>query len=215
MQKIMMFLKFGKEKDICDLYNNGTIYMSSIQRFREIEDGELRGDLYEGVSYIRNYLPGSFEIPSIGYKGNHLGIHIKESYESVLGNIYSLYCISSHGWKDPNDFYIDEKIKKFGSHCLMIKNNPKFLALIEEKLNQLKLKFTHNFVKYYDKNTVNRQISLFEKPLEFEYQKEFRFYIERDSTEPFVFSIGSLEEISKVFSTDQIVNELKLEKEII
>jgi hypothetical protein len=211
MHTIKMFLKFGEEKDILDLYHNGTIYMSPIQRFREIEDGELRGDLYEGVSSIKNYLPGQFEIPSIGFKGNHLGIHLRESYKNVLGNIYSLYCISSHGWENPNDFKIDDRIKKFGSHCLMIKDNKKFLTLLEKTLKQLKVKFRHNFVEYYDKKAINRQISLFEKPLEFEYQKEFRFYVERESTEPFVFSIGSLVEISELYSSHLIVDELKLQ----
>jgi len=211
MHIIKMFLKFGEENDILDLYQNGTIYMSPIQRFREIEGGELRGDLYEGVSSIKNYLPGQFEISSIGFKGNHLGIHLRESYERVLGNIYSLYCISSHGWKNPNDFKIDEKIKKFGSHCLMIKDNKKFLSLIEKTLKQLNAKFRHNFVEYYDKKAINRQISLFEKPLEFEYQKEFRFYVERKSTDPFVFSIGSLIGISELYSSHLIVDELKLQ----
>lgn len=180
MHTIKLLLKFGKEGDIKDLFHNGTIYMNPVQRFRKIEDGELRGDKYEGVSHIKNLPPGQFEIPSIGCKGNYSSFHLIESYENVLGNIYSLYCVSSHGWKNPLDFKIDKKIKKLGSHCLVIKDNQKFLSLIEAKLKELNVKFKHSFVEYYEKNTVNRKINLFEKPTEFEYQKEFRFYIERD-----------------------------------
>jgi hypothetical protein len=208
---IKMFLKFGSETNIRDMHDNGTIYVSPIQRFREIEDGQLRGDLYEGVSKVHNYLPGQFEIPSIGYKSNHLGIHLRESYKNVLGNIYSLYCISSHGWDNPKDFEIDKRVRMFGSHCLMIKDNQKFISLIENKLNALNVKFAHSFVDYYDKENVNRKINLFEKPLEFEYQKEFRIYINRLSTHPFKFSIGSLKDITEIFSSDLIVNELKLQ----
>jgi hypothetical protein len=210
MHTIKMFLKFGQEKDIVDLYRNGTIYMNAIQKFRELEDEELRGDSYEGASKIVNYPPGQFEIPSLGYKGNHLGIHLKEAYNNVLGNIYSLYCISSHGWENPNDFKIDDRIKSFGSHCLMIKDNKKFLSLIEDALQELKAKYYHNFVEYYNKKVINRQISLFEKPLEFEYQKEFRIYVERDSTEPFIVKIGSLVNISELYQIDTIVDKLKL-----
>ena len=205
-----MFLRFGSEQDITDLYCNGTIYMSPIQRFREFEDGKLRGDPYEGISSITNYLPGQFEIPSIGFKGNHLGLHLKQTYENVSGNIYSLYCISSHGWRNPNEFKIDGSLKEFGSHCLMIKDNEKFLSLIEENLKKLKTKFRHDFVEYYDKKAINRQISLFEKPSEFEYQKEFRFYVERDSSEPFIFSIGSLMDISELHLSESIVDGIKL-----
>ena len=52
METIVMFLKFGNEKNLMDLYKNGTIYMNSIQYFRKIEDDELRGASYEGVSEI-------------------------------------------------------------------------------------------------------------------------------------------------------------------
>ncbi len=211
MHTIKMLLKFGQEENIKDLFYNGTIYMSPIQQFRKIEDGELRGDKYEGVSRINNYLPGQLEIPSIGYKGNYHTFHMLESYENVLGNIYSLYCVSSHGWKNPLDFKIDEKIKRFGSHCLVIKDNQKFLSLIEAKLQELNVKFRHGFIEYYDKNTVNKKINLFEKPMNFEYQKEFRFYVKRDSIEPFVFNIGSLANIAELYPSELIVDELTLQ----
>lgn len=207
-----MFLKFGEEKHINDLYHNGTIYMNPIQYFRKFEDNELRGDSYEGVSKIRNLPTGQFEIPAIGYKGNYLAFHIAESYEIILGNIFSLYCISSHGWENPTDFRIDDKVKNFGSHCLMVKDNEKFLSLIENKLKELNYKFFHNFVKYYDKGEVNRQISLFEKPFEFEYQKEFRFYVDTKSTEPLIINIGSLVDIAEIQPSELIIKELKLRR---
>lgn len=208
--KIQLFLKFGQKDNLIDLYQNGTVYMNPIQHFREIEDIELRGDKYEGVSRIINYPPGQFEIPKLSFKGNYECIHLRESYEKVLGNIYSLYCISSHGWKNPNDFEMDKRLKRFGSHCLLIKDNKEFLSRIEKKLKELKMKFRHNFVEYYEKKTINRQITVFEKPSEFEYQKEFRFYIENDLMEPIVFSVGSLVDISELYLSEEIVNELKL-----
>lgn len=210
MTTIKMFLKFGNEQNINDLFHNGTIYMNSIQRFREIEDNNLRGDKYEGVASIKNYPPGQFEIPSIGHKGNYISIHLLENYQEVLGNIYSLYCISSKGWTNPLDFKIDEKVKEFGSHCLMVKDNKRFLQMIEKGLKKMKVKYHHGFVNYYDKDNVNRKINLFEKPMEFDYQKEFRFYVERESTEPFVFKIGSLKNIAEIQPTNIIVDELKL-----
>jgi hypothetical protein len=210
IHSIKMFLKFGQEEHINDLYHNGTIFMNSIQYFRKIEDGELRGDKYEGISKIKNYPPGQFEIPSLNFKGNYLALQIRESYDTVLGNIFSLYCVSSHGWINPTDFKIDEKIKKFGSHCLVIKDNEKFLSLIEDKLTELKTKYSHNFITYYDKNKVDRAITLFEKPLEFEYQKEFRFYVERQSDKPFSFSIGSLKDIAEMHESKDVVDTLEL-----
>ena len=208
-QSIKMFIKFGQEEHIKELYYNGTIFMNSIQSFRTIEDGELRGDKYEGVSRIKNYPPGQFEIPKLGYKGNYLALQIRESYETILGNIFSLYCVSSHGWENPNDFRIDERIKQFGTHCLMIKDCPKFLSLIENKLKKLKVVYKHGFVEYYNKEKVDREITLFEKPLEFEYQKEFRFYVKRRSDQPFIFSIGSLTNIAEMYKANDLIDTLK------
>ncbi|KAA5536225.1 hypothetical protein F0919_00740 [Taibaiella lutea] len=211
MATITTFLKFGCEENIYDLLHNGTIYMNSIQHFRLFEDKELRGDIYEGASRITNCLPGEFEIPEIGFKGNYLNIHIREAFPEVLGNIYSLYCISSHGWGNPLEFEINQKVKEFGTHCLMVKNSERFLELIEEKLTEAGVKYSHGFVDYYDRMKISRKVNLFEKPMEFEYQKEFRFYVEREAIDPFVISIGNMENIAKVYSTDFVVDGLRLQ----
>jgi len=206
---IIMFLKFGSETDIKDLYENGTIYMNPIDRFRKIEDEELRGDNYEGVNRIWNLPSGEFEIPSIKHKVKYISMHLKENYKNVLGNIYSIYCISSYGFASPNDFFIDEKVKRFGSHFLMVKDNPRFLQLIEDKLKLLGLKFHHDFVRYYDKKSINGQITLFQKQNEFEWQKEFRIYVDSALLTPLVFKIGSLKDIAEVYKTE-LIHELKL-----
>ncbi len=136
-------------------------------------------------------------------------MHLRENYKNVLGNIYSLYCISSYGFATPNDFFVDKKVERFGSHFLLIKDNPKFLQLIEDKLKLLGLKFHYDFVRYYDKKSINGQITLFQKPNEFEYQKEFRIYADSASLNPLVLKIGSLKNIAEIFKTE-LIGELKL-----
>lgn len=207
---IKMFLKFGEERHINDLYDNGTIYMSPIQFFRKIEDGELRGDKYEGIRSIRNLPPGEFKIPDINFEGRYQALQLSQSYETVVGNIFSLYCVSTHGWTDPKDFKIDQRIERFGSHCLCVMNNREFLSRIEMALKLKGVKYSHNFVDYYDKDKVSRDITLFEKPLEFEYQKEFRIYVERMSTEPFIFQIGSLKNITEIFPSKRVIDTMEL-----
>lgn len=207
---ILSFLKFGSEENLNDLLRNGNIFMNSIQYFRQIEDKELRGDSYEGASRIINYPPGEFEIPEIGFKGNYLNIHIREAYEEVLGNIFSLYCISSHGWGNPTDFKIDQRIKRFGTHCVMIKDNERFFNLMKQGLNSLNLKYDHGFVDYYNRKEINRKVSLFEKPLEFEYQKEFRFYVDRNASDSFQFRIGNIEDIAEIYPIESVVDTLEL-----
>lgn len=208
---IKMFLKIGKEEHIRDLYENGTIYINTIEYFRKIEDGELRGDGYEGASRIINSLPGTFRIPKIDKDFNYQKIHIKESYDTILGNIYSLYCISSKGFENPFEFRVDNKNLRFGTHCLMIKDNQYFFDKIKSELKNNGYNFRHGFVDYYDKNKIsNKKLTLFDKPNEFEYQKEFRFYVYNEEVIPIKIQIGSLEGVAEIIEAKNLT-ELRLE----
>lgn len=207
---IKLFLKLGSEENILDLFENGTIYMNTIEYFRNVEDEELRGDKYEGVSRVINSLPGTFKLPVIDREFNYIKVHLKESYKEVLGNIYSLYAISSKGFPNPLDFKFDERNLRFGTHGVMIKDLPLFFNKIENELKKNNLKFSHGFVDYYDKEEVSREITLFEKPLEFEHQKEFRFYVENDKIEPIKIQIGSMKDYAEILKIEYIL-ELKLE----
>ena len=207
---IKLFLKLDSKENILDLFDNGTIYMNTIEYFRKVEDEELRGDKYEGVSKVINSLPGTFKIPGIDREFNYIKVHLKESYKEVLGNIYSLYAISSKGFPNPLDFKFDERNLRFGTHGVMIKDLPLFFNKIENELKKNNLKFNHGFVDYYDKEEVSREITLFEKPLEFEHQKEFRFYVENDKIKPIKIQIGRMKDYAEILKIEDIL-ELKLE----
>jgi hypothetical protein len=123
---IKLLLKLGSEENIIDLLENGTIYMNTIEYFRKIEDGELRGDKYEGVSKIINSLPGTFKIKGIDREFDYIKMHLREAHNQVIGNIHSFYALSSKGFPNPLDFEFDKRNLRFGTHCLMIKK-PSFL----------------------------------------------------------------------------------------
>lgn len=207
---IKLLLKLGSEENIIDLLENGTIYMNTIEYFRKIEDGELRGDKYEGVSKIINSLPGTFKIKGIDREFDYIKMHLREAHNQVIGNIYSFYALSSKGFPNPLDFEFDKRNLRFGTHCLMIKNLPFFFKKIEKELKKNNYKFHHNFVDYYDKDEVNRKITLFEKPLQFEYQKEFRFYVEDYGMKPIKIQIGSLKKYAEIFKIENLL-EIKIE----
>lgn len=211
---IKAFIKFGSEKNIIDLYNNGTVFLNTIQYFRNIEDGELRGDKYEGVSEVINSLPGTFKIKQSEQEFRFEKVHLRKSFKEILGNIYSLYAISDKGFRNYQDFKIDERLNGFGSYCLVI--DPKsFINKMEKTLHNLGYSYNHGFVDYYDKEKICREVSLFEKPLEFEYQKEFRFFLKNEKIEPVKIQIDSLENCSELFRTEDILTLQLKPKELI
>lgn len=203
---IVLLIKFGSEVDMRDLLERGTIYMNTIEFFRRIEDGQLRGDNYEGVTKIWNLPAGQFQIPEIDFKGNYISMHLSESYTKILGNIYSLYCISSHGFEGPSDVKLDSRVSQFGTHGVIIKNLPAFFSRIETSAKLLGYSLKHDFVEYYKKMGVNKEISIFEKPDDFSYQKEFRFFIHQNNQLPIKFQIGCLKDIAEMVTIDVLMN---------
>lgn len=205
-----MFLKFGSKANIQDMYDNGTVYLNTIEFFRKHEDNALRGDKYEGASKIINSVRGTFRIPDVDRDFRYEKVHLKQSYKTVLGNLYCLYCISSHGFPNPIDYRLDEKNLRFGTHCLIIKDGQYLLTCIEKELERKGFEFLHGFVNYYDNESVCKDLTLFDKPNEFEYQKEFRFYVHNNELGPIKLQIGSLHEKAEVYTSAEIMT-LKIE----
>lgn len=170
-----------------------------------MKDDGIRGDPYEGVIEIKNYPPGSTYIPSIRHTMNYRNIHLPRFYSTTCGNIYSLFCVSSYHIPNPFEFKMDELIQNFGTYCLFVKDNPRFLNLMEQKLNSLNEKYHHGFVDYYDEKNANGKITVFQKRNKFRYQNEFRFYVDSDRTTAFDFEIGSLKDIAEIWTTEEIM----------
>jgi hypothetical protein len=91
----------------------------------------------------------------------------------------------------------------------MIKNLPIFFERVEKTLDKLSLPYRHGFIDYYDRYKINGKINLFQKPNEFSYQNEFRFYVNSGDIKPLIVKVGSLQDIAQKFLTNSILN-LKL-----
>ena len=209
---IHAFLKFGEEENMKSLYEEGIIFLNPIEYFRKYEDNGLRGDKYEGISEIKNLPSGTFEIKEFNHIGKYESLQIRRSFDQVVGNIYSLYCISSKGFPNYKKFEISKKVLEFGTHTILFKNLPLFLKKIRNAFISLNIEFKEGFVHYYDKNKINEEIDLFQKPNEFEYQKEFRFYAIRDSIEPLILILGNLEGICEIHKTSDLIARIGMNK---
>lgn len=209
---IHCFIKFGSKTAIQDLFENGTIYCNPIHFFKTLEDS-YRGDNYEGTTYIKNYPPGQFKISiagkSIDQDFNYLNLHLKGAYDKMLGNIYSLYCLSSNVLRGDKPVTLDKRLKDFGEYAILIKDNPRFLEKVEKAIQKKKLSYDYGLVKYYDKHIYTGSVDVFNKPSEYAYQNEFRIYIQRKSDEPIIFNIGNLKEIAEIFPATKFIDDFE------
>ena len=70
-------------------------------------------------------------------------------------------------------------------------------------------KFWYGFVKYFDKDTTSKDLDPFDKPSQFEYQKEFRFFVESKDIEPLIITLGSLKEHAELIKIEDAM-QMKL-----
>ncbi|UAY53228.1 hypothetical protein [Ferruginibacter albus] len=97
-------------------------------------------------------------------------------------------------------------MKDFGDTVLLIKDNPKFLSLIEKALEKKRLKYFHELVQYYDKRIYMGKVDVFNKASEYAYQNEFRIYIRRKSDESLKIHIGSLKDIAEIYPANEFID---------
>ena len=203
---INALLKIGQKEHILDLQKRGIIYCNSIKTFREIETNDTsRRDDREGA-YKTEYL--NAESMKIYSKGKQLPVEFTSArlnlFDSTKEN-HKLYCLfgfkQKHAHGEP---FIHEGVCNFGDTGLLIIDSFEFVTRIQSKLKKLGIKYDFDWVRYYKEEQVNEGLSVFHKPDEFEYQNEFRFYIEHEDPEPLKFSIGSIEDITKVIDSSEL-----------
>jgi len=219
---ILSLIKFGKKEHLEQLLLDGTFYCNTIDYFTKIEDNELRGDHYENVFNIRNYPKGTiievtpYDNSFKPLKLKTINFQLREKYENLNGNLLCLYSVTSDDFSNKERLIINLKNERFGSHFLLLKDLGNIFPRIISALDELGYKYKTGIVSYYDKNKVNRNINLFEKPNEFMYQKEFRIFIENDKNEPISFCIGSIKNQAQIFEISvlkdlEYVNNIKLQ----
>lgn len=209
--QVVFLLKFGNEENIFDLFQNGTIFFNTIDYFQNLEEQGLRGDPYEGTFRITNLFEENgillkIKIPDTRkevklFPGN---LHLREFYSDIKGNIYSMYAMKFCEIKNASNYTVDKRVKDFGSHFVIIQKPQVFIDKIQEKLDALKIDYRMGMVNYYDRKKINCKIGPFDKPNDYEYQKEFRILLYRDALDSFSIKLGNLKEFAMIFEVKAI-----------
>jgi len=197
-------IKIGNHDNIMDLMNKGIVYMNPIKHFRDTEQNEQKKDKHEGTSRIEQltYLKiigegYDLEISRKKPKSNMINGQYRQVDPNLKGNIYSMLAIT------PDLYYktdsLDRKNMKFGDSFLIIEKPREFIDRIASEISNLKVNCEGRLVQYYNENTYNGDLGVFNKPLFFEHQSEYRIFVESDNPEPLILEIGSIEDISKMF----------------
>ncbi len=217
-EHLMLFIKFGQKEHIEQLQKEGLIYMNTFDYFRECEDKEI-GDSNENINYL--FQADKSEVMIDNYKLTkengliNLTINAPFMNNPFLTHGFCISCISK-GDEIREDFKIfDDKVTDFGDTLLIIYNQKIFIERIEKALREIFEKnlaeyWQGNKVEYIDFNTYQGEIGPFRKSLLYKHQQEWRLGVRaKNHNHPFIFKIGSIEDISKIQSVEKFKNQIK------
>jgi len=204
-----IIMRYSCEEYAKDLYENGTVYLKTIQYFKNLEDVQgkqyLRGDRNEGVKKISNYdnkkskpwlsvkIPGKEPIvlyPEI--------LTLREYHDKLPLNVYCMSAFDNTAKDSDGNIKIDLQALHFGNHFVVFKNSQDFYDRLNAELKRLKYNFWFGHVQYYDATIDQNDLTHFDKPNEFSWQNEFRLIVKHPKglNEDLVIKLGSMEDIA-------------------
>lgn len=208
-------IRIGKKEHIEDLLFNGKLYCNHISEFaKNTEFQEGQSDRYETAVEIKEVKQTKLWLrphgkPDIPFK--YLNIKTAKflkCIEDAKSNIFCLY--THHVTADylpgtPFQFSLPKELK--GDSCLFIMNHHEFVKRVTLQLREQSISFESRFVRYtsFDKEHVMK--TFFDKELKYQDQNEYRFLIEGTHSGPFIFSIGSIEDIAFMMPYKEVENK--------
>ena len=166
-------LKFGKKIDM-KAFQEGILYMNTLEHFQKRESCELRGDKDEGLSAIYQAKGGILSRQND--KGEYVPVgtivdevHYRDK-NSAYVNVFCMYVLQFY----PQKKCIDERNFKFGDTFVLILNPIEFLNRVKRAASQRGIEIYHKLVEYIDREKHNGSMGPFRKFKEFSYQNEFR-----------------------------------------
>jgi len=206
-----VFMKFGEYEHLKAFREEGLLYCNPITYFTEIEDQSLRGDNMEDITQMIYFKDGTVaigppneEVPADAPQLPFKDFNLISRHAAPFGNLFCMTAVNLLDKPMGEIFRINERMKEFGKHFLYIHDSSAFMQRLGQKLKESKLHFETGLVEYKDFNKYTGSKSVFQKHNDFAYQQEWRLFIRNNNTDHIKITIGSLEDISVIGSSENI-----------
>jgi hypothetical protein len=201
--RVYFLFRRGKHEHIKALYEEGEVYINSIDFIRTCDNNEERADKDDGI-FFRDFIGEAKiticevdkDLDKDGLTMESFNVVLKNDHEEK-GNIFCLTGIySEHLSGDRNDFTFETK--SFGDSNILIHNPKEFLSRLFAALKEHGYSnFQSNKVSYYN-NDYSGNVGFFRKHERFKHQSEYRIFIPNSEDEPIKIKIGSLKDIASL-----------------
>jgi hypothetical protein len=220
---IFFLLKIFEKKEYAEDFIKGRLFLNRVSYFKAIENNDdKRGDEYEAVYAWLQPNKTKISIGDIEIKSEDIvsPIVIQSQYHD---NLHLLCLYASYTDKFQNvsknnveefrkEIKINERCISLGNYAVLILNTQLFFKRFINATKKYNYRVKGQLVKYYDPTTFHgfiKKDTIFQKQIEYSYQKEFRFAIDTGTkgTNPIMMEIGDLSDIASI-SSPQEINEM-------
>lgn len=227
---IYSLIKIVEKKSYAEDFVAGKLYMNPIWQFREYKDenGELRGDPYEGLMGWYQPKDGlQVTIGDVTIPVEDIAEPIAIQSNSVLNmNAFCMYTMNSKGFSTVSadmlqDFKktltIHEHCFGLGNICISITHVTQFLDRVNSAIRSARINGRHGMVEYFDEKTFHgnfdSKLPGFHKRSIYSVQKEFRIIVEKyeKKAKPFVLEVGDLSDIAIMSTPEEFNRKLRIE----
>lgn len=223
-----MLVKFGSKDNLIKL-QQGELYMKNLQYYVDLEknaDDEDVGDMYDGQMLWEDAKVTLFDYDTkeIFTEGTASKLSLNLGYLK-----YPVFCMFTFDYRNHTDEelkgdnlsvrydFTDEqknKLHKFGTHALIIKNGDEFVERVKKGLLHNDIGYSRDFVKYYAFNNIKhlREVKedsmkiAFWKRQKYAYQQEYRFLAHTEVDDHLCVNIGDISGITQLVETNKLLN---------
>lgn len=213
----LYMIKFMEKQYIKSFLEEGLLYMNNIKFYREYEEKNVRGDIYEGLSATLSPNQVFMKWGEVEFKSLVGKIDIRREADDNI-NIYSMSMIRLIDVLDTvkNELKLSESFASFGDSCIIIsgENIPVFFERLKKALHEskniapiIKDKFATK-VEYVNRKNFHGEMTIFQKFNEYNWQYEWRIALRQSKTgHPYELRLGSLKDIAQVYDADELLAE--------
>lgn len=204
---VSRIVKIGELKHMKSFYENGDMCFNTVECFNKWDKNKERYDTTEGADEI-NQIDWLKIVSENGETFEFLktdkSLHrLKSSFISKFsddnkGNIFS--CVGINPENLNNFQKLNPKFLSFGDTLVLITKPSIFFDKVSGALRKKGFEFEIGYVTYYSVDSINGKWNVFSKLKNLEYQSEIRIWIKSEIKERLILNIGSIKDISKIFS---------------
>lgn len=234
---IFFLVKIFEEKKYADDLMRGKMFANRLSNFKKIEDGEGRGDAFEGA--VMPQLDGlTIELSTTNESSGEVeNITIREEefaappiirpkwFDNV--NVFCMVASHSGGFQyvsveNIRDYQkqvkMPEECIRFGRHAVLVKNYSELLRRVKVAAELQGYDIWWRLVEYYDPEVGTPPAgsnleTIFSKRNKYEHQREFRIAIDTRNagSGPIILDIGEIDDIAFCVNTSDIIQNLTVQ----